>query len=151
MAISNDPEIIIADEPTTALDVTVQAGILELLRDLKDRLGTAVLLITHDMGVVADLADDVAVMQRGAIIETASSRQLFAHPQQDYTRDLLAAVPELGSATGRVVDDPHPARPGAAAELRDAERGLRSRQRRRACGRPRQSADRAGRVRRPRR
>ena len=125
MAISNDPMIIIADEPTTALDVTVQAGILELLRDLKDRLDTAVLLITHDMGVVADLSDEVAVMRHGAIIERAPSRQLFADPQHDYTQALLAAVPELGSATGRVTEadvrSEAAEAPSAAAELRDAD------------------------------
>ncbi len=123
MAISNDPEIIIADEPTTALDVTVQAGILELLRDLKDRLGTAVLLITHDMGVVADLADDVAVMRQGSIIERAPSSELFAHPKEDYTRELLAAVPELDAATARDAgpDGSDGDRPKAAAELVDAD------------------------------
>jgi len=96
MAISSDPIALIADEPTTALDVTVQAGILDLLRELRDRLGTAVLLITHDMGVVADLADDVVVMHAGAVVEHADAGALFSHPQQQYTRELLAAVPALG-------------------------------------------------------
>ena len=97
MAISNDPLALIADEPTTALDVTVQAQILSLIRDLKDRLGTAVLLITHDMGVVADVADDVSVMRDGEIIESAPATELYRNPGADYTRRLLAAVPRLDS------------------------------------------------------
>ncbi|MDR1213291.1 MAG: ABC transporter ATP-binding protein [Propionibacteriaceae bacterium] len=96
MAISCDPEIIIADEPTTALDVTTQAQILDLLHDLRDRLGTAIILITHNMGVVADLADRVAVMYRGEIVEQAEARQLFGQPQHPYTRHLLSSVPHLG-------------------------------------------------------
>ncbi|MFJ3404060.1 dipeptide ABC transporter ATP-binding protein [Promicromonospora sp. NPDC090134] len=96
MGLSQDPVAIIADEPTTALDVTVQAGILDLLRGLRDERGTAVLLITHDMGVVADLADDVVVMRDGRIVEAAPVRELFAAPREEYTRTLLAAVPRLG-------------------------------------------------------
>ena len=95
-AISCDPKVIIADEPTTALDVTVQAEILELLRDLRDRLGSAIVLITHNMGVVADLADRVVVMNRGRVIEIASVEALFDHPVEDYTRTLLESVPHLG-------------------------------------------------------
>ena len=95
-AIACDPEVILADEPTTALDVTVQAEILELLRDLRDRLGSAIMLITHNMGVVADLADRVVVMNAGKVIEIATVAKLFAEPSQDYTRTLLAAVPHLG-------------------------------------------------------
>lgn len=95
MALAQDPVAIIADEPTTALDVTVQAGILDLLRRLRSERGTAVLLITHDMGVVADLADDVVVMQRGHVVERAQVPDLFARPQHPYTRELLAAVPRL--------------------------------------------------------
>ena len=97
MAIGNDPYVLIADEPTTALDVTVQAQILELIRGLTQRLGTSVLLITHDMGVVADVADDVAVMRSGEIVEAAAAADLFARPQTDYTRRLLDAVPRLAS------------------------------------------------------
>ena len=97
MAISGSPEVIIADEPTTALDVTVQAEILELLRRLQQDLGAAVLLITHDMGVVADLADRVVVMKEGEAIESASATQLFARPQHEYTKKLLAAVPRPGT------------------------------------------------------
>ena len=96
MAISCDPEVIVADEPTTALDVTVQAQILDLLRDLQEKLGTAIILITHNMGVVADMADRVAVMYRGELVETGTAHDIFARPQHPYTQLLLAAVPHLG-------------------------------------------------------
>jgi peptide/nickel transport system ATP-binding protein len=86
----------VADEPTTALDVTVQAEILQLLRDLRDNYGTSIVLITHNMGVVADLADRVVVMYQGDVVEEAPSRVLFAEPKQEYTKKLLAAVPHLG-------------------------------------------------------
>ncbi|RYV52954.1 ABC transporter ATP-binding protein [Pengzhenrongella frigida] len=113
IAIACEPEVIIADEPTTALDVTVQAAILELLRDLRDRLGTAIVLITHNMGVVADLADRVVVMYRGEVVEEASVAQIFAAPAHPYTRRLLAAVPHLGQ--GRSLSaDPGPAAVAAA-------------------------------------
>ena len=95
-ALALDPELIVADEPTTALDVTVQAEILELLRDLRDLYGTSIVLITHNMGVVADLADRVVVMYQGEVVEEAPVRKLFAEPREDYTRQLLAAVPHLG-------------------------------------------------------
>ncbi|WP_334172285.1 ABC transporter ATP-binding protein [Sinomonas sp.] len=95
-ALALDPELIVADEPTTALDVTVQAEILELLRDLRDLYGTSIVLITHNMGVVADLADRVVVMYQGEVVEEAPVRKLFAEPREDYTRRLLAAVPHLG-------------------------------------------------------
>ncbi|MFJ2619012.1 ABC transporter ATP-binding protein [Glutamicibacter sp. NPDC087344] len=95
MAISCDPKVIIADEPTTALDVTVQAEILDLLRELKDRLNTGILLITHNMGVVADMADQVAVMFQGNLVETGTVDQVLLHPQHEYTQRLLAAVPKL--------------------------------------------------------
>lgn len=95
-ALALNPGLIVADEPTTALDVTVQAEILELLRDLRDKYGTSIVLITHNMGVVADLADRVVVMYQGDIVEEAPSKTLFAEPRQDYTRNLLAAVPHLG-------------------------------------------------------
>ncbi|WP_225727778.1 MULTISPECIES: ABC transporter ATP-binding protein [unclassified Nocardia] len=97
IAISCEPKVIIADEPTTALDVTVQAEILELLRDLRDRIGSAIVLITHNMGVVADLADRVVVMRDGKVVEQASVDELFASPKEEYTRKLLAAVPHLGT------------------------------------------------------
>ncbi|UUL77730.1 ABC transporter ATP-binding protein [Pseudarthrobacter sp. Fe7] len=95
-ALALNPGLIVADEPTTALDVTVQAEILELLRDLRDKYGTSIVLITHNMGVVADLADRVVVMYQGDIVEEAPAKTLFAEPRQDYTRNLLAAVPHLG-------------------------------------------------------
>lgn len=95
-ALALNPGLIVADEPTTALDVTVQAEILELLRDLRDKYGTSIVLITHNMGVVADLADRVVVMYQGDVVEEAPVRTLFAEPRQDYTRKLLAAVPHLG-------------------------------------------------------
>lgn len=97
IAISCEAKVIIADEPTTALDVTVQAEILDLLRDLKDRLGCAVVLITHSMGVVSDLADRVVVMQNGRVVEEAPVAQLFDAPADDYTKKLLAAVPTLAA------------------------------------------------------
>ena len=100
MAISCDPDVIIADEPTTALDVTVQAAILELLLELRDRLGTAIILITHNMGVVADMADRVVVMYRGTIVEEAPAGQLFSAPRHPYTKLLLDAVPHLGQENG---------------------------------------------------
>lgn len=109
MAIACDPKVLIADEPTTALDVTVQAEILGLLRKLRNTLDTAIVLITHDMGVVADVADRVVVMYDGKIVEQAPVRDLFANPQQDYTRRLLAAVPVLGNRPeGRQLLDEQP-------------------------------------------
>lgn len=97
-SISCDPLLLIADEPTTALDVTVQAEILDLLRNLKQRLNSAVILITHDMGVVADLSDNMIVMKDGAVLETGTTDKIFNDPSNQYTKDLLAAVPHLGAA-----------------------------------------------------
>ncbi|HEV7187994.1 MAG TPA: ABC transporter ATP-binding protein [Blastococcus sp.] len=96
-----DPGVIIADEPTTALDVTVQAEILDLLRRCRDDFGTAIVLITHNMGVVADLADQVAVMYEGRIVEQADVRSLFSAPRDPYTRQLLASVPRIGQGLAR--------------------------------------------------
>src|SRR3954447_15733641 len=93
MAVACDPKVLIADEPTTALDVTIQAGILDLMRELRERLGTAIILITHDLRVVADVADRVIVMYAGRKAEEAPVDELFAHPQHPYTVGLLAAVP----------------------------------------------------------
>jgi ABC-type dipeptide/oligopeptide/nickel transport system ATPase component len=99
-AVSCEPELIIADEPTTALDVTVQAEILDLLRNLQRELHTSLLLVTHNFGVVADLADRVAVMQHGRIVEVGTTRDIFSSPQHPYTKSLLDAIL-----------DNHPARP----------------------------------------
>jgi peptide/nickel transport system ATP-binding protein len=101
MALVLDPGLIVADEPTTALDVTVQAEILDLLRRCRDEFGAAIVLITHNMGVVADLADRVAVMYNGKIVEEADARTLFASPKDPYTQRLLAAVPKLGTGLAR--------------------------------------------------
>ncbi|WP_052707500.1 ABC transporter ATP-binding protein [Streptomyces rubellomurinus] len=95
MALCLEPDLLIADEPTTALDVTVQAQILQLLRELREEKGTAVMLITHDMGVVAGLADQVVVMHQGRAVERGPVRDVFHHPRQPYTRGLLACVPRI--------------------------------------------------------
>jgi microcin C transport system ATP-binding protein len=94
MALANDPDLLIADEPTTALDVTVQAQILDLLRDLQARHGMAILFITHDLGLVKAMADDVAVMQRGRVVESGPTAQIFSAPRHEYTKMLLAAEPK---------------------------------------------------------
>jgi peptide/nickel transport system ATP-binding protein len=109
-----DPGVIIADEPTTALDVTVQAEILDLLRRCRDEFGTAIVLITHNMGIVADLADRVAVMYQGRIVEQADVRTLFASPQDPYTQRLLAAVPRLGTGVERTRERAAAREPGWA-------------------------------------
>ncbi|MBB1626735.1 dipeptide ABC transporter ATP-binding protein [Achromobacter sp. UMC71] len=101
MALSCQPRLLIADEPTTALDVTIQAQILNTIRELQRDLGTAVIFITHDMGVVAEMADDVVVMLRGKKVEQGTVEDIFRAPKHPYTRALLAAVPRLGSLTGR--------------------------------------------------
>jgi peptide/nickel transport system ATP-binding protein len=101
MALALDPELIIADEPTTALDVTVQAEILDLLRRCRDEFGTAIILITHNMGVVADLADRVVVMYEGKVVEQATATKLFGSPQHPYTQKLLAAVPRIDTTRQR--------------------------------------------------
>ena len=107
MALACDPKILIADEPTTALDVTIQAGILDLLRELRGRLGTAIVLITHNLGVVADIADRVVVMYAGRKVEEAPVEELFAHPQHPYTIGLLGAIPRPGHAhNGRLREIP---------------------------------------------
>jgi peptide/nickel transport system ATP-binding protein len=93
MALACDPKVLVADEPTTALDVTIQAGILDLMRDIRERLGTAIILITHNLGVVADIADRVLVMYAGRKVEEASVDDLFAHSQHPYTIGLLGAIP----------------------------------------------------------
>ena len=114
MALALRPEVLIADEPTTALDVTVQREVLDLLRDLQRETGTAIILITHDMGVVAEMADRVIVLREGRVVEAAPVADLFARPTADYTRDLLAAVPRLGVTPQRPQKADEP-----VAELRD--------------------------------
>ncbi|WP_328848388.1 ABC transporter ATP-binding protein [Micromonospora zamorensis] len=100
MAVACGPKVLVADEPTTALDVTVQAGILQVLRDLRDRLGTSILIITHDLGVIADIADRVVVMYAGRVVERAPVDHLFAHPRHRYTAGLLSASPQPGRHAG---------------------------------------------------
>jgi ABC-type dipeptide/oligopeptide/nickel transport system ATPase component len=106
MALSCDPKILIADEPTTALDVTIQAQILGLMRDLREQTGAAVLIITHDMGVVAEVADEVVVMNQSRLVERGSVYDVFENPAEDYTRALLASVPRLGSMAGTNTPSP---------------------------------------------
>ena len=101
MAIVNKPRLLIADEPTTALDVTVQAQILELLARLKREHGLAMLFISHDLAVVGQVADRIAILRHGAMLESASAAQLFASPQHAYTRELLAAVPTMETPRDR--------------------------------------------------
>ena len=106
MALACEPRLLIADEPTTALDVTIQAEILALINRLKDETGTAVMFITHDMAVVAQIADRVVVMYRGEKVEEGTVTEIFQNPQHDYTRALLAAVPKLGEMTGKSNPEP---------------------------------------------
>jgi oligopeptide/dipeptide ABC transporter ATP-binding protein len=97
MALALGPELLIADEPSTALDVTIQAQILDLMRDLVSRLGTSVILITHDLGVIAEMADKVAVMYAGQIVEQAGVGELFENPLHPYTQGLIGSIPIIGS------------------------------------------------------
>ncbi len=103
MALALDPKVLIADEPTTALDVTTQAQILALIRDLQARKGTGVLFITHDFGVVAEIADRVAVMQHGKVVELGTTHEVLRHPQHPYTRQLIGAVPQLKAPPPRAI------------------------------------------------
>jgi peptide/nickel transport system ATP-binding protein len=118
MALACDPRVLVADEPTTALDVTIQAGILDLMRDIRERLGTSILLITHNLGVVADLADRVLVMYAGRKAEEAAVDELFAHPQHPYTIGLLGAIPRpYDAAEGRARLNEIPGRVPSLREL----------------------------------
>ena len=120
MALALEPDVLIADEPTTALDVTVQGEVLELLRDLQRQHGTSVILITHDMGVVAEMADRVIIMRHGRMVEEGTTSDIFARPQADYTRELLAAVPRIGSGAGRQKSrDAEMVAPAHVAEVND--------------------------------
>ena len=101
MALAAEPKILIADEPTTALDVTIQAQLLELIRELRHRLQMAIVWITHDLGVVAGIADRIAVMYGGQIVECAEVGELFANPRHPYTRALLQTLPQIDAPTGQ--------------------------------------------------
>ncbi|NLX26309.1 MAG: ABC transporter ATP-binding protein, partial [Lentisphaerae bacterium] len=94
-ALACSPDLLVADEPTTALDVTVQREILLLLKELRDKVGLSILMITHNFGIVSDLADRVYVMQKGQIVEEGTTRQVLDDPQHEYTKALMAAVPRL--------------------------------------------------------
>lgn len=106
LALANDPDLLIADEPTTALDVTIQAQILDLMGDLRERTGAGVMLVTHDLGVVAQTCDDVVVMYAGRVVERATTAALFANPQHPYTVGLMAAVPRIDGGAGRLATIP---------------------------------------------
>ena len=162
MALANDPKLLIADEPTTALDVTVQAQILELIERLQSEFDTAVVVITHDLGVVAEMADEIAVMYAGRIVEKADTDTIFAAPEHPYTWGLLSSIPRLDSPRGEelvpiagppaVADQPAgrllvpPALPVRARGAQDgrpearAGAGRRRATRSRACSRPRSAA-----------
>jgi peptide/nickel transport system ATP-binding protein len=130
MALSCNPNILIADEPTTALDVTIQAQILDLLRDLQQRVGMALILITHDLGVVAEVADDVAVMYAGRVIEKGSVRDIFKTPSHPYTRGLLNSIPTLSKdPTGKVKKKRLEAIPGIVPSLLELPKGCRFQER----------------------
>jgi peptide/nickel transport system ATP-binding protein len=116
MALVNDPKLLIADEPTTALDVTVQAQILELMKDLQKEFGSAIIIITHDLGVVADVADDIIVMYGGKCVEKGSLDEVFYTPQHPYTWGLLASMPRMDKVR-RDRLDPIPGNPPSLINL----------------------------------
>jgi peptide/nickel transport system ATP-binding protein len=116
-ALACDPGLLVADEPTTALDVTVQAEVLDLMRSLKDRLNSAILLITHDMGVVADMADEILVMKDGHTVEHGTADQIFNRPVHPYTQQLLAAVPKLGTTARRTLPYDEKSKPQPVLKL----------------------------------
>jgi peptide/nickel transport system ATP-binding protein len=121
MALACRPDLVIADEPTTALDVTVQAQILDLMKRLQAEMGMSVILITHDLGVIAGTCDEVVVMYGGRVVERAPVRELFAHPRHAYTRGLLASIPRMDTPRKSVL----PVIPGMVASLRDFVPGCR--------------------------
>ena len=102
MALSCNPKLLIADEPTTALDVTIQAQILDLMRELREELGTAIMMITHDLGVIAEVVEKVVVMYTGKIVESADTYTIFGNPLHPYTIGLLGSIPKLDGASGRL-------------------------------------------------
>jgi oligopeptide/dipeptide ABC transporter ATP-binding protein len=130
MALSCNPQILIADEPTTALDVTIQAQILDLLRSLQEKVGMAIMLITHDLGVVAEMAHEVIVMYAGTVVERAPVRELFASPKHPYTQGLLNSIPVLGKdPTGKVKKSRLEPIPGIVPSLLDLPPGCRFQER----------------------
>jgi peptide/nickel transport system ATP-binding protein/oligopeptide transport system ATP-binding protein len=130
MALSCNPQILIADEPTTALDVTIQAQILDLLRDLQQRVGMALILITHDLGVVAEMADEVVVMYAGKVVEQGDVREIFANPKMPYTRGLLNSIPTLSQdPTGKIKKKRLETIPGIVPNLLRLPRGCRFQER----------------------
>lgn len=118
MAAACHPRLLIADEPTTALDVTIQAQILHILRDMQEKLGMSILFISHDMGVVAEMADEIVVMRHGRKVEGGSAHEIILHPQAAYTRELMAAVPRIGAMQGKSRPEkfPDPNQPDAAPD-----------------------------------
>ncbi|MBQ1603559.1 MAG: ABC transporter ATP-binding protein, partial [Oscillospiraceae bacterium] len=103
MALACEPDILIADEPTTALDVTIQAQILELIQSLQKKLGMAVILVTHDLGVIADMCDNIVVMYGGRICERGTAREIFYNPKHEYTKGLLRSIPNVSSMKKKLV------------------------------------------------
>lgn len=132
MALSCNPNILIADEPTTALDVTIQAQILDLLRELQAKVGMAIILITHDLGVVAEVADEVVVMYAGRVVEQGTTREIFSNPKHPYTRGLLNSIPTLSKdPTGKVKKKRLETIPGIVPNLLHLPKGCRFQDR---CG-----------------
>jgi oligopeptide/dipeptide ABC transporter ATP-binding protein len=130
MALSCNPQILIADEPTTALDVTIQAQILDLLRSLQEKVGLAIMLITHDLGVVAEMAHEVIVMYAGVVVERAPVKELFASPKHPYTQGLLNSIPVMGrDPTGKVKKTRLEPIPGIVPSLLDLPQGCRFQER----------------------
>ena len=130
MALSCNPQILIADEPTTALDVTIQAQILDLLRDLQQKVGMAIMLITHDLGVIAEMAHEVAVMYAGNVVERAPVKDIFASPKHPYTKGLLNSIPVLSrDPTGKVKKSRLEPIPGIVPSLLDLPQGCRFQER----------------------
>ena len=151
MALSTNPELLIADEPTTALDVTIQAQILELMKTLREQNKMAIMLITHDLGVVAEMADEVVVMYAGKVVERADVDTIYAEPHHPYTQGLLASIPRLGEKRERLEVikgvGPQPAEPPgglpvqAALPARDADLRRRAAAPRRLAGARRRRRD----------
>jgi oligopeptide/dipeptide ABC transporter ATP-binding protein len=130
MALSCNPNILIADEPTTALDVTIQAQILDLLRDLQQKVGMAIMLITHDLGVVAEMAHEVVVMYAGRVVERAPVREIFKSPKHPYTQGLLNSIPVLSKdPTGKIKKSRLEPIPGIVPSLLDLPQGCRFQER----------------------